>query len=208
MMTRAAMITGLLVCAYVIYLLLSAIAAMAQDTFVPAGLKSSCEFWSGETCVARREVRRVRPRIVVIPKTTYKPYRVVPEHLVPLRSREAEVRGWRREWEARDRDRHLRERFSYLRPGARCWPVKVKAYSDEKVARDGKAEAIRRWSGMVRSELGELFMDYKNASDKSENCWQSSTGERLTDKVTGGNERCMVEARPCRAERIKEPDDE
>lgn len=187
-------------------LILSACEARAQDTFVPSGLKSSCEFWSGETCVARREVRRVRPRIVHVPVT--RPYRVVPEHLVPLRSREAEVRGWRREWEERDRDRHLRERFSHLRAGARCWPVKVKAYSDEKVARDGKAEAIRRWSGMVRSELGELFMDYKNASDKSENCWQSSTGERLTDKVTGGNERCMVEARPCRAEKTKESDDE
>lgn len=202
-MLRTTMVTSLFVCAL-------AFPVMAQDTFVPLGLKSSCEFWSGDVCVARRDVRRHRPRIVVIPKTTYRPYRVVPEHLVPLHKREAEVRGWRREWEARDRDRHLRdrERFSHLRAGARCWPVKIKAYSDEKVARDGKTEAIRRWSGMVRSELGELFMDFKNAADKSELCWQSSTGERLTDKVTGGNERCMVEARPCRAERTKGSDDE
>lgn len=177
-------------------LMLLAFTVQAQDTFVPAGLKSSCEFWSGETCVARREVRRVRPRIVVIPKTTYRPYRVVPEHLVPLAPRrEVEVRGWK-------------HRDSWLRPGSRCWPVKVKAYSDEKVARDGRAEAIRRWSGMVRSELGELFMDFRHAIEKSEQCWQSSTGERLTDKMTGGNERCMVEARPCRAEKTKDSDDE
>ena len=191
-----------------IAIVLSACVVKAQDSYVPVGLKSSCEWWSGETCVRRRD--RVRPRIVVVPKTTYTPYRVVPEHLVPLHKREAEVRGWRREWDLRDRDRHLRERerFSHLRAGARCWPVKIKAYSDEKVARDGKTEAIRRWSGMVRSELGELFMDFKNSVDRSELCWQSSTGERLTDKMTGGNERCMVEARPCRAEKIKEADDE
>lgn len=87
------------------------------------------------------------------------------------------------------------------RSGKRCWPVTFRAYSDEKVAMDGKKEAVRRWSGIVRSELGELFMDFDNAVDRTEQCWQSSTGERLTDKVTGGNERCMVEARPCRAER-------
>ena len=175
--------------------------AKAQDTYVPTGLKSSCEWMSGETCVPRAR-HRPRPRVVVIPKVTYKPYRVVPEHLVPLApKREAEVRGWRREWERRDRDRHLRERD-------RCWPVRMEAQSDEKIARDGKAEAIRRWSGVVRAKLGELYMDFKNAVDKRELCWQSSTGERMTDKITGGNERCMVEARPCRAERTKESDDE
>ena len=208
-------------------LLLSACTVRAQDTFVPTGLKSSCEWWSGETCVRRRE--RVRPRIVVIPKTTYKPYRVVPEHLVPLRSsREAEVRGWRREWDRRGRDRHMRD-------GPRCWSVTYKAYSDEKIAKDAKLEAQRRWAGIVRSEIGERYMDWMKADNRREECWQSSTEERALDKATGtikrtwrrvkdavtgaerdeevpeptgSHERCMVEARPCRAERTKESEDD
>ena len=194
-MKRAALTLALLA--------LTACQSKAQDTFVPEGLRSTCEWLSGERCVPRSERRRVKPRIVHIPVT--RPYRVVPEHLVPLRRREAEVRGWRREWERRDRDRHLRERD-------RCWPIRMEAQSDEKIARDAKLEAMRRWSGVVRAKLGELYMDWKNATDKRELCWQSSTGERALDKMTGailgGHERCMVEARPCRAERTKDSDDE
>ena len=192
--------------------------ARAQDTFVPTGLKSTCEWLSGTDCA---RVGRPRTRIVRVPVTTMRPMRHVPEHLAPLHSRREEVRGWR-------------GGRRYSPEGPRCWPVAIKAYSDEKIARDAGLEAQRRWSGIVRSELGERYMDFAKASTKREECWQSSTEERTIDKATsaikgavrrsvdavtgrerdeedgstGSHQRCMVEARPCRAEKTKEGDDD
>jgi len=181
----------------------------AQDTFVPTHGKAACEFWSGTSCAP---VGRPRTRIVRVPVTTMKPMRHVPEHLAPLR-REPEVRVWRRHWDDRDRVAGWRSdmergRELRLRERDRCWPVRMEAQSDEKVARDAMLEAERRWSGVVRAKLGELYMDVKNAKDKRALCWQSSTGERMTDKMTGGTERCSIEARPCRAEKSKDSDDD
>ncbi len=189
--------------------LLIATPAVAQDTFIPTHGKAACEFWSGTSCAP---VGRPRTRIVKVPVTTMRPMRHVPEHLEPLRPSlrvderrrwddRGRVAGWRHDDRWRDRELRLREE-------ARCWPVPMEAQSDEKVARDAKLEAERRWSGVVRAKLGELYMDIKNAKDKRELCWQSSTGERLTDKVTGGTERCSIVARPCRAEKSKDSDDE
>lgn len=182
--------------------------ARAQDTFIPThGGKASCEFWSGTDCA---RVGRPRTRIVRVPVTTMKPMRHVPEHLAPLHSRRVDER---RHWDDRDRVAGWRSdaergRELRLRERDRCWPVRMEAQSDEKVARDAMLEAERRWSGVVRAKLGELYMDIKNAKDKRALCWQSSTGERMTDKMTGGTERCSIEARPCRAEKTKDSDDE
>lgn len=198
---------------------LACVPARGQDSFVPTGLKSTCEWTYGTECA---RVGRPRTRIVRVPVVKYRAYRHVPEHLAPLR-REPEVKGWR----------HDRDRRRHFDAGPRCWPVMFKAYSDEKISRDAALEAQRRWSGEVRAELGERYMDFAKATTKREECWQSSTEERALDKATGSvkrawrrvkdavtgeerdeeiptgsHERCMVEARPCRAERNRERDDE
>lgn len=186
-------------------LTLSACTAGAQDTFIPTHGKAACEFWSGTDCA---RVGRPRTRIVRVPVTTQKLMRHVPEHLAPLHSRRPEVRGWRH---GEDRmPQCLYERFTGL--------------SDEKVMREGEKQAMSRWSAAVGVRHGALYISWENAIDRRVRCFQSSAGDRMTDRAIGavtgaaravgdalrGRERddddksvthtrCEVSARPCLA---------
>jgi hypothetical protein len=197
------------------FLALLAVPVAAQD--MDPLFKSACEWRYDRPCTYRpvRQRRRV-------------PHRVrASDYLVPIPRREAEVRDWRREWERRGRDRYLDVDLM-----ARCSLKRYEGASDEKLVRDAEAQAETRWSAIVRVYEGELFIDWKNATDRRVRCFQSSpAGERATDKMTGavkgavravgdaitGRERedgetpsgshirCTLSARPCRAAAVEVP---
>lgn len=226
-MTRTTMIIVLLVCAYWIFSLFQAIASLAQDTFVLTHGKAACEFWSGTDCA---RVGRPRTRIVRVPVTTQKLMRHVPEHLAPLR-REPEVRGWRRDHDhgRRGRDGPRCWPVSFKTYSGESIAKDACLEAKRRWAGEVRAELGERYMSYANA------MVKKTSTGGDCECWQSSTEERAIDKATGtvkrmwrrvkdaatgaerdeeipeptgSHERCMVEARPCRAEKTKDSDDE
>jgi hypothetical protein len=80
----------------------------------------------------------------------------------------------------------------------------VKAVGVEKygTAR-AKESADASWMETVRASPGAKYMDLRNAKRVTYECWQSSTGNRASEKAAdvGGKylEQCEVRAHPCRA---------
>ena len=174
----------------VVYLgvsLITVAGARAQDTFVPTGLKSSCEYIYGTECA---RVGRPRTRIVRVPVTRYKAMRHVPEHLAPITRREHDGRRWR---EVRP--------YQPRRIFPRCWPAEYKGYSGQHVIANAQTEAKTRWAAIITAELGERYATWERAEDQSIVCFATEFGERTGDKWTPGqHQRCIATARPCRIE--------
>jgi hypothetical protein len=68
-----------------------------------------------------------------------------------------------------------------------------------------KESADAQWAEAVRARMGGRHMDIRNAMGVAYECWQSSTGNRASEKtgeaVGGKLEQCEVRAVPCRAAR-------
>ena len=115
------------------------------------------------------------------------------------------------QWTYRDYDRPERVYgYGYERRwedrGAKC-DDPVRAVGVEKYGNgNAKGSADAQWAETVRARIGGMYMDLKNARDVTYECWQSSTGNRKSEKVaeglTGGAgvlEQCEIRAVPCRA---------
>lgn len=80
----------------------------------------------------------------------------------------------------------------------------VRAVGVERYGTDrAKESADAQWMETVRAEPGSKFMDLRNAKHVSYECWQSSTGNRASEKAAdvGGKflEQCEIRAIPCKA---------
>ncbi len=84
----------------------------------------------------------------------------------------------------------------------------VRAVGVEKYGKERAKEAAdASWMEIVRASPGAKFMDMRNAKHLTYECWQSSTGNRASEKAAdvGGKflEQCEVRAHPCRAPRVE-----
>lgn len=84
----------------------------------------------------------------------------------------------------------------------------VRAVGVERYGKDrAKESADASWMEIVRASPGSKFMDLRNAKHVTYECWQSSTGNRASEKAAdvGGKflEQCEVRAHPCRAPRTE-----
>lgn len=177
-MTRTTMVISLFVCAL-------AFPAAAQDTFVHEGLRSSCE-WMYDTRCAWRPVRR-KPRVHehVRTRTVYVPYRVKDRGEIELLRRGDGRYGYRSEVYI---PRGLKAQDDIVD----CNTHVFTAQSDPKLYRDAKAEAMRRWQGLVAAKCGEIWLDWRRARKVGDGitCWRASTGERSSDGKEGNHQRC------------------
>lgn len=174
----------------------------AQDSFVPTGLKSTCEWVHGERCVPRSERRRVRERIVRVPV----PYRVYrPSDLPGLYGPRGErIAGWHRDMVPGTSG----SRRAVDEPCKTDPRDFVTVLTDPKLVREARDEAIRRWQSYVQSKFGDVWMDWKRAKKRPDAmvCWLASTGERSTDGKHGRHEKCEARAMPCRGDLMRTRD--
>lgn len=89
---------------------------------------------------------------------------------------------------------------------ATCIDRTLSRVGEERYGRDrAKESAEQQWAEEVRSRYGVRYMDTRNARGITYECGRSSTGNRASEKtneVVGRFlEQCVIEARPCRAER-------
>lgn len=91
----------------------------------------------------------------------------------------------------------------------RCAVDQVKVVGVERYGTDrAKESADGQWMETVRANMGAKMMDLRNAKHVSYECWQSSTGNRASEKAAdvGGKflEQCELRAIPCRASRVED----
>ena len=89
----------------------------------------------------------------------------------------------------------------------------IRSVGIEKYGRErAKESADGQWAETVRARIGGRYMDLKNARRVTYECWQSSTGNRTSEKLTEGAsrqvlEQCEVTAYPCRAPKSQGDED-
>ncbi len=98
-----------------------------------------------------------------------------------------QVRGYT--WRADDDDRDYRG----------CRDTKRVVGNQHLTVNGAKAEADKAWIQSIRFYYGEVFMSLENAKDVKYTCSRSSVGETLGQTFN----RCEIEAKPCKAEKVE-----
>lgn len=126
------------------------------------------------------------------------------------------IRGYCRQWsysyEPRVYGYERREREITLESDVRrrhCSADSVRVVGVERYGTERAKEAADgQWMETVRANFGGKMMDLRNAKHVSYECWQSSTGNRASEKAAdvGGKflEQCELRAIPCRASRVED----
>jgi hypothetical protein len=108
------------------------------------------------------------------------------------------------DWRGRRYER-AHDRYEDNDPLPHCRPTVI-ATGHEALSRpEAKEQGELAWMEEVRGKWGARYMDPRNARDLSYECYRSSTGNRVSEKVGDliGKflEQCRIEAVPCRAEK-------